>query len=148
MDTKKQKTTNKKDGRPTIYKPEYCEMLIEHMASGLSMEAFAGVLSIARSTLYLWRETHEEFREACEIGYCKSLLFYERFGSMAMRGLLKDSAGNKLHHDTAIYCFNMKNRFNWTDRPKELEQAQNELKTFQDYIDDLQKRKRANDYSI
>ena len=27
-------------GRPTKYKPEYCEMLIEHMSEGLSFESF------------------------------------------------------------------------------------------------------------
>ena len=44
----------KKVGRPTDYKKEYCELLIEHMAAGFSFESFAGKLSSKLSIVLLY----------------------------------------------------------------------------------------------
>lgn len=97
-------------------------MLVRHMANGLSFEAFGGVISVTRQTLHGWREKYKEFREAFEIGYCKALLHYEQISKGAMFGNIKykDHEGiersiKPSEFNTAIFCFNMKNRFNWTD---------------------------------
>lgn len=89
-------------GRPTKYKPEYCEMLIEHMAEGLSYEAFAGIVSVSYQTIYDW-EIHKEFLEAKEIGFSKCLLFWEK--------LMRLSAAGKIKPPPAILIYNMRARF-------------------------------------
>jgi len=52
-------------GRPTDYRPEYCEDVIEYMGQGYSLTAFAGSIGQARETMYLWQRAHREFMNAC-----------------------------------------------------------------------------------
>ena len=54
-------------GRPTKYKEEYCDMLIDHMAEGLSFESFGKVVFAGRTTLYRWVDDNKDFRDAKEI---------------------------------------------------------------------------------
>ena len=46
------------------YKPEYPEMLVKHLAEGLSVTAFAGLIGVPRDTLYSWFIKYPEFEEA------------------------------------------------------------------------------------
>lgn len=55
------------------YKPEYCDMLIEHMAEGFSFESFGGKVRCGRTTLYDWVANFPEFAEAKEIGQLAGL---------------------------------------------------------------------------
>jgi hypothetical protein len=55
-------------GRPSQYKPEYCELLIEHMAGNEGIIAFARVVRVHPSTIYGWIREIPEFREAFGIG--------------------------------------------------------------------------------
>jgi transposase len=65
-------------GRPTLYKPEFCDQLIEQMAEGLSFMAAMERIGVSRQTGYSWVKQHEEFLEAFELGKGKRLLFLER----------------------------------------------------------------------
>jgi hypothetical protein len=51
-------------GRPSEYQPEYCELVIEFMAQGYSLTAFAGHIRKARDTVYGWISLHREFSDA------------------------------------------------------------------------------------
>ena len=51
-------------GRPTEYKPEYCQMLIDHGRKGYSFEAFGGVVCVSKQTLYSWCKSFPEFLDA------------------------------------------------------------------------------------
>jgi hypothetical protein len=51
-------------GRPTEYRPEYCELVIEKMGEGLSLAAFAGFIRVSRETVYAWCSAHREFSDA------------------------------------------------------------------------------------
>lgn len=66
-------------GRPTTYKPEYCQMLIEHMSQGFSFENFGLSCKpkVHRGTLYDWIDAHEEFADAKKIGHEGRLKHYE-----------------------------------------------------------------------
>jgi hypothetical protein len=68
------------------YKPEYCEMLIEHMGQGLSLRSFAGKIRVVRSTVYEWIKTFPEFAEAKEIGEDVRLMYYEQLASAKASG--------------------------------------------------------------
>lgn len=96
-------------GRPSDYKPEYCEMLVEHMAEGLSFESFAGLVGCAISTLYEWEKKNPAFSEAKKEGFERNRLFYERVGLRMMQ----DGQGS-----ATVWLFNMKNRFpkQWRDK--------------------------------
>tara|TARA_R110000787_G_C13060968_1_gene407761 strand:+ start:17 stop:400 length:384 start_codon:yes stop_codon:yes gene_type:complete len=98
-------------GRPTKYKPEYCQTLIDHMESGLSYECFAGVISVSKQTLYDWEKVNPEFIDAKKIGLGKAQLYWEKVGNAGMYMGGKDNPFN-----STIWIFNMKNRFNWRDK--------------------------------
>jgi transposase-like protein len=94
-------------GRPSKYLKKYCEELVEHMAQGLSVEAFAGRIGITKKTLYNWMDQHPEFLHAKLIGDQKSALWWEQAGR---KGLFSGK------FSASTWIFNMKNRHGWLDR--------------------------------
>jgi len=98
-------------GCPTKYKPEYCQMLIEHMKQGLSFESFAGLVNVDRQTIYNWLDAHSEFFDAKKQGFEQSRLFWEL---AATRG----ATGQIPNFNATMAIFNLKNRFpkEWRDR--------------------------------
>jgi transposase len=104
------KPTGKKVGRPSKYKPEYCEALIKHMSEGLSFETFGAVIGTCRDTVFRWVHEFPEFSDAKKMGDDICQLWWERMGISGLWGS-KDGSFN-----AAVYIFNMKNRFKWTDR--------------------------------
>lgn len=58
------KPENKGRGQPTLYRPEYCELVIEFMAQGYSLTAFAGSIRVSRDSVYEWIKRHTDFSDA------------------------------------------------------------------------------------
>lgn len=106
----------KKVGRPSTYKPEYCEQLIEHMSQGLSFESFAGRINTTKQTLYTWTQQYPDFLDAKKRGEEKSREVWEKMG---MKGMW---SGKKFN--PTVWIFNMKNRFGWRDQQNEMEVSQ------------------------
>jgi len=112
-----QQVQPKKNGRPSSYKPEYDDMLIAHMSEGLSFESFSAVIKVNQDTLHSWVKQHVSFAEAKSIAFDESRLFYERIGTMAVKGLIEN-------FNATVWVFNMKNRFKWRDKqPEEVSQV-------------------------
>ena len=124
-----------KQGRPTLYRPEYCEMLVAHMKGGLSFECFAAVIDVHPDTVYEWVKVHESFSEAKRVGKIHERLFWERLARGGAAGQLKRTAKTVTHRDgrvevteeptnanAALIIFALKNKFpkEWRDR-KDLE---------------------------
>lgn len=65
-------------GRPTKYKQAYCREVIDTMATGLSLTAFAGDIGVARSTINEWIDNHPEFSESVRVAKAKRTLALER----------------------------------------------------------------------
>lgn len=107
-------------GAPTKYDPSYCEMLIEHMASGLSYESFAGVIGTHRTSLYNWEKEYPVFFDAKKEGAEKNLLFWEKTGQKGLWDKVTyDDRGRPIAKKTlnsTVWIFNMKNRHKWKDR--------------------------------
>ena len=82
--------TDGKVGRPSDYKPEYCQMIVDHMSDGASMLSFAAEIDVARSTLNEWASVHPEFSEAVSRGKAKCAAWWERVG----RNLAATGEGN------------------------------------------------------
>lgn len=51
-------------GRPTSYRPEYCQMLIDHQSRGGSYQGFAGKVDVCIQTLYEWESKYDDFLDA------------------------------------------------------------------------------------
>lgn len=96
-------------GRPTKYKPEMCQQVIDFMAQGYSKEATAAQIGIAKDTLYEWVKKHTEFSDAIKEGEDKSRLWWEKIGMAGMVGKVPG-------FNATTWIFNMKNRHNWADK--------------------------------
>jgi len=108
-------------GRPTKYDSKYCEMLLEHMDRGLSFEAFAGMLKVSKVTLYNWTREYPEFLNAKKIGTAASQYWWEQQGQDGLWSTT-ERQGNSVTTkamNSAIWIFNMKNRFKWADRQEQ-----------------------------
>jgi hypothetical protein len=51
-------------GRPTKYRPKYCQMVIENGKAGYSLTSAAAKLDVSRDTLTEWGSVHPEFSAA------------------------------------------------------------------------------------
>lgn len=96
-------------GRPSEFKEEYCEMLVEHLSKGLSFSSFAGVIGVCEDTVYRWAKEHPTFSESKKIGWPKSKLMWEQMGIDGANGTLEK-------FNTGAWIFNLKNRFGWKDK--------------------------------
>jgi hypothetical protein len=73
-------------GRPTAYRPEMCEQLIEAMAGGHSAEAGAAKIGISARSLFEWQRLHPEFLMAIQEGRHRAMLFWENLAIDVARG--------------------------------------------------------------
>lgn len=125
----KKTTQNKKKevanpiGRPTTYKPEYCQVVIDFMDKGYSKEATAGHLSISKYTLYEWIKKYPDFANAVHIGETKSQVTWEK---KAVDHAVHTKDGKRL--DSRIYALQMKNRFGWSDKKEVINHESTEKK--------------------
>lgn len=112
---------SKKMGRPSKYKPEFCQMLIVHMEQGYSFETFSAIIGVDRDTLYEWAKVYEEFSDSKKQAFIKCQLFWEKMGIDGLWG------NKEASFNTGVWVFNMKNRFGWKDRT-EVEETPKEIK--------------------
>ncbi len=98
-----------KIGRPTKYKPEYCQMLIKHMSEGLSFKTFGVEINVDEDTLFEWCNKHKEFSESKRIGRRAQESFYEKFGRSAMAGKIKN-------FNATAFVWMTKNMIGWRDK--------------------------------
>ena len=95
-------------GRPSKYRPEMCEKVVDLMAKGYSKIMVAAELDIDQDTLHRWckDEDKKDFYDAIKKGVSLSQAWWERQGLEALR--------DKDFSYTGWYM-NMKNRFKWSD---------------------------------
>ncbi len=67
-------------GRPTEYRPEYCELLVDWMKQGNSFPTFGTSLTppVSDSVLYDWVHRYPDFLEAKKLGKVFEMQFLER----------------------------------------------------------------------
>ena len=95
-------------GRPTSYKPEYCEAVEKHMAQGRAFETFAANIGVHRDSLYEWQKKHPAFSDSIKRGQALSYKYWESIGIAGATGKLKG-------FNAAVWIFTMKNKFKWRD---------------------------------
>jgi len=94
-------------GRPTKYKPEMCETVIELMKEGASQQEVLAVLDISNDTFYRWKKENEEFSETIKRGIQLSQAWWERKGRISL---------DDRQFNSTLWYMNMKNRFKWADK--------------------------------
>lgn len=65
-------------GRKSSYKEAYNNEVIECLAKGHSLTAFAGEIGVAQCIIWDWKKVHPEFKAACEIATTKAVLYWEK----------------------------------------------------------------------
>lgn len=94
-------------GRPTKFKPAYCNEVIAAGQLGLSLTAFAGMIGVARSTINEWMAEYSEFSEAVKVHQAKRTLCLEQ-------GLLSSEQGPKV--TARIFALKNADPENWKDK--------------------------------
>ena len=99
-------------GRPTDYRPEFCELLVEKMKEGNSLASFAVDVGVSRDTCYDWMKAQPDFLYAYKRGQDCALEFWEKMLKRCAMGIpLKiDGVVYKNYNVTAM-IFLMKARF-------------------------------------
>lgn len=98
-------------GRPTKYKPEYCEQIVEHMKDGKSAISFARSIDVCMATITEWASVHPEFSASYKkaMSYCE-----DHWAQEGLKGLWNHKDGPTLN--TGVWAFYMKARFGWSDK--------------------------------
>lgn len=104
--------------RPTEYRPDFCEILIEHMSGGLSFESFAGVIGVDLGTMQDWLQAvdkkgepkYPEFIRAKAIAVEKCRLYWEKMGIEGLWNTSSKEHGSR-SFNSAVWAKNMKCRF-------------------------------------
>lgn len=96
-------------GRPSKYNKAYCNEVIECLAEGHSITAFAGIIGVARSTIFEWAKEHPEFSDAIKVGQAKAVHFWEKIAI----DIARNGGGN-----ATAAIFGLKNRAgeDWADK--------------------------------
>lgn len=81
--------TDKPFGRPTDYRPEYCQELIKHMKDGNSFWSFAAKVGTCFKTLGNWTKAHGDFLQAKKTGEALLLAFDEELAKAGTAGQLE-----------------------------------------------------------
>lgn len=96
-------------GRPTKYKQEYCQQVIDWMAQGKSKTWCAAKMGIDVHTFIDWERNNPEFSAAGKKGMALSQAWWEDLGQNA-------AMGNVDNFNGTAWIFNVKNRFGWRDK--------------------------------
>lgn len=96
-------------GRPTKYRQEMGDRVIEMMREGASKLEVCADLDISYDTFLAYQERHPEFLESVKRGEDLSEAWWTHLGRMGATGEMPNA-------NATFFVFNMKNRFNWSDR--------------------------------
>lgn len=98
-------------GRPTKYKPEFCDVVVKVGEEGETLVGMAEACDVSRETINEWMKAHPDFSDAVKRGLQKSQAWWERQGRLATFGATPG-------FNPTSYIFNMKNRFkdDWREK--------------------------------
>ena len=109
-DNKSTEPVKNKRGRPSTYKEEYAELVLDLMSKGQSLASCAAEIGVSQVVLFQWREIHPNFNSACEIGKVLAQQWCERLAT----GIATGAAASHAVYKRANYGmvqFMMSRRF-------------------------------------
>ncbi len=123
-------------GRPTLYKPEYCDQVIPLLKQGMSIEEIGLEFDVGYTTIYEWMNVHPEFSNAIKRGREFSKAWWMRRGRTDLEN--KDFSAT-------LWYMNMKNRFGWADKQEitqnnESDQLKAEINSLRRELDEKNKK--------
>lgn len=118
-------------GRPTDYKPEYCETVNKLALLGLTDSQMANLLEVSEVTFNAWKKKHPEFLKSLKDG--KEIADASIAKSLYKKALGYDYHGKHYPADTTAIIFWLKNR-----QPKGWRDKQPETDTTDEFISDRQ----------
>ncbi len=71
-------------GRPTDYRPEYCDLVIELGKQGKSVVQMACAIGVSRQSLYEWASVHSAFSDAFTLARQWAQDWWETQGQQGM----------------------------------------------------------------
>lgn len=100
-------------GRPTDYKPEYCETIQALGEKGYSLVELAAALNTTKNTMMAWSEVNQEFLDALNKARTKSQAWWERAGR---EHVIENKEDDKIN--AALYSRSMAARFpdDWREK--------------------------------
>lgn len=103
-------------GRPTDYRPEFCEIVKELGKQGKSLAEIGSELGIVRSTLLSWERENPEFSEAMALARLYSQGWWESIGR---NHVVEDKDGAKVN--SSLYSRSMAARFpdDWREKTEQ-----------------------------
>lgn len=98
-------------GRPSDYRPEYCEQVIAVMREGMSLTAFAGGIGVSRATINNWMQQKPEFLEAVNVGKASAAAWY----NLQAKKLVEEGGSSA---QSTLIVFGLKNmdRDEWKEK--------------------------------
>lgn len=84
VEKKKKLEAKRPVGRPSLYRPEYCEQVIELGREGHSFTAIAALLDVDKATMLGWVSTHAEFSTALTRAKQLEQLWWEEVGRRSL----------------------------------------------------------------
>lgn len=95
--------------RPTLYNPDYCELVVAWGAEGKSITWMAARLDVSRDTIYEWEGVHPEFSDALTRARAKCQAWWEDKG--------QDGITSPMFNGS-VWAKNMGARFkgDWSDK--------------------------------
>ena len=96
-------------GRPSAYKPEYCDTIVKVMSDGYSVTGFAGIIGVSRQTIYNWADEHTEFFDALKTAQAAAGVWWED----QLRNIVQGGEGNAT---AAIFALKNRAADDWRDK--------------------------------
>lgn len=114
------------------YKPEFADNLPEMFKQGESVAEVCAELKVARSTFYLWLKEYPDFGDAYKIGQVLSESWWAKLG--------RAGACGKADINPAVWIFNMKAKFNYTEKTDINMSLSGNLNVAIDPVEEMKKR--------
>ena len=106
-------------GRPSEYKPEYCDLIKTYLKDGKSLVSFASLLDVHTDTIQEWAKVHPAFSVAKKIALMHSQHWWEEQGREGLfdQTFKTEEGVRTVKLNAATWIYNMKCRFrkNWHD---------------------------------
>ena len=96
-------------GRPTKYKPEFCQAVVEYMTQGFSLKACAGYLCTTYDSINDWMKIYPDFFHAVKDGQALAALWWEQ-------KLMENADSGKGNASSCIFGVKNRSQEQWKDK--------------------------------